>query len=101
MPGKIKEAVTSWRVSYQWRLNSHSDLFFLQEMCASYVCLAREKVIFQQFYWIMELNQSFAIKTFHMKNITQVTTSFCLQFCLRRETWENEQQSGERLGTEN
>ena len=64
MPGKIKEAVTSWRVSYQWRLNSHSDLFFLQEMCASYVCLAREKVIFQQFYWIMELNQSFAIKTF-------------------------------------
>lgn len=64
MPGKIKEAVTSWRVSHQWRLNSHSDLFFLQKMCASYVCLAREKVIFQQFYWIMELNQSFAIKTF-------------------------------------
>ena len=27
MPGKIKEAVTSWRVSHQWRLNSHSDLF--------------------------------------------------------------------------
>lgn len=47
---KDKEVVTSWRVSHQWRSNSYSDLFFLQKMCTSHVCLAREKVIFQQFY---------------------------------------------------
>lgn len=42
---KDKEVVTSWRVSHQWRSNSYSDLFFLQKMCTSHVCLAREKVI--------------------------------------------------------